>query len=206
MGLFVMLIIAVVTLLVVGPERMPEAVRGAAMTLGRLKRMFNSTKEEFEKQIGADDIRLELHNEQIMDNLKKMEADFAEIDSDLNKLTQADEDRLFMEEDNYQDPPEFRGEDLHPKKHQPEEPFAFNEPPADEELTVSNAPPSYVKSQTDKEPASNKKLIAGKSPSITETSAPKETAPDSELSSQQKSAEKAQSEASTILNKNKLSV
>ena len=75
MGLFEMLIIAVVALLIVGPERMPEAVRGAAMTIGRLKRAFNSTKEEFEKQIGADDIRLELHNEQIMDNLKKMEAD-----------------------------------------------------------------------------------------------------------------------------------
>ncbi len=48
-----------------------QTVRGAAMTIGRLKRTFNSTKEEFEKQIGADDIRLELHNEQIMDNLKK---------------------------------------------------------------------------------------------------------------------------------------
>ena len=212
MGLFEMLIIAVVTLLVVGPERMPEAVRGAAMTLGRLKRMFNSTKEEFEKQIGADDIRLELHNEQIMDNLKKMEADFAEIDSDLNKLTQDDEDRLFMEEDNYQDPPEFRGEVLHAKKHQPEEPFAFNEPPADEEfsanveLTVSNVPPSYTAPQTNKEPATRKKSIAEKSPSTTETPAPKEAAPDSELSTQQPSSQTAQSEATTILNKNKLSV
>ena len=212
MGLFEMLIIAVVTLLVVGPERMPEAVRGAAMTLGRLKRMFNSTKEEFEKQIGADDIRLELHNEQIMDNLKKMEADFAEIDSDLNKLTQDDEDRLFMEEDNYQDPPEFRGEDLHAKKHQPEEPFAFNEPPADEEfsanveLTVSNVPPNYTAPQTNKEPATRKKSIAEKSPSTTGTPAPKEAAPDSELSTQQPSSQTAQSEATTILNKNKLSV
>jgi sec-independent protein translocase protein TatB len=127
MGLFEMLIIAIVALLIVGPERMPEAVRGAAMTIGRLKRMFNSTKEEFEKQIGADDIRLELHNEQIMDNLKKMKDDMSEIDSELTKLTEDDEDRKFMEEDNYQDPPEFRNEDLHSNKVASEDPFASNE-------------------------------------------------------------------------------
>jgi sec-independent protein translocase protein TatB len=184
MGLFEMLIIAVVALLVVGPERMPETVRGAAMTLGRLKRMFNSTKEEFEKQIGADDIRLELHNEQIMDNLKKMEADFAEIDSDLNKLTQDDEDRLFIEEDNYQDPPEFAVDSVNLKKSQPEEPFAFNEPPAAlkpsavkepsavkkplaiKASVTGNAPPPVTKTQgsensmSNKEPAANKKPLA----------------------------------------------
>ncbi len=112
MGLFEILLIAVVALLVVGPERMPEAVRGAAMTIGRFKRMFNNTKEEFEKQIGADDIRLQLHNEQIMENLKKMEEDIADIDNDVSKLTNVDIERQFMEQDDYQDPPEFREEEL----------------------------------------------------------------------------------------------
>lgn len=136
MGLFEMLIIAVVALLVVGPERMPEAVRGAAMTIGRFKRMFNNTKAEFEKQIGADDIRLQLHNENIMDNLKKMEADISEIDNDITKLTSEDEDKAFMEKDNYQDPPEFRGDELHSKLDDSNEPLAMNEPTAPESSSV----------------------------------------------------------------------
>jgi sec-independent protein translocase protein TatB len=211
MGLFEMLIIAVVALLVVGPERMPEAVRGAAMTLGRLKRTFNSTKEEFEKQIGADDIRLELHNEQIMDNLKKMEADFAEIDSDLTKLTQGDEDRLFMEEDNYQDPPEFRGEDLHSKKIEREEPFAFNEPPADIEPSAvieplaAKEPKANKKPSTSKKPAAKKPLSASKKTTAATktTTAAKKPSTNSKPSAQQTSAKAGQAEDDIILNKNK---
>ncbi len=91
MGLFEILIIAVVALLVVGPERMPEAVRGVALTLGRIKRTFNSAREEFEKQIGAEDIRRQLHNETVMANLEKMKQDMAEIGDDIegsvNKTT-----------------------------------------------------------------------------------------------------------------------
>lgn len=211
MGLFEMLIIAVVALLIVGPERMPEAVRGAAMTIGRLKRTFNSTKEEFEKQIGADDIRLELHNEQIMDNLKKMEADFAEIDSDLTKLTQGDEDRLFMEEDNYQDPPEFRGEDLHSKKTEREEPFAFNEPPADIEPSAVIEPVAVKEPKANKKPSTSKKSATKKPLSASrktttetkKTTAEKKPSTNSKPSAQQTSAKVGQAEDDIILNKNK---
>jgi sec-independent protein translocase protein TatB len=227
MGLFEMLIIAVVALLIVGPERMPEAVRGAAMTIGRLKRTFNSTKEEFEKQIGADDIRLELHNEQIMDNLKKMEADFAEIDSDLTKLTQGDEDRLFMEEDNYQDPPEFRGEVLHSEKIEREEPFAFNEPPADTEPSAViepstviepsavieplaakdpkvNKKPSTINKPATKKPSSASKKTAAKKTAATKTTtAAKKPSTNSKPSAQQTSVNVGQAEDDIILNKNK---
>ena len=76
MGLFEILLIAVVTLLVVGPERMPEAVRSVALTIGRLKRMLSSAREEIEKQVGADDIRQQLHNEAVMDAIAKSEESF----------------------------------------------------------------------------------------------------------------------------------
>ena len=72
MGFFEILLIAVVTLLVVGPERMPEAVRTVAMTLGRLKRAINSAREDLEQQVGADEIRLQLHNEAVMESLKNI--------------------------------------------------------------------------------------------------------------------------------------
>ena len=71
MGFFEILIVAVVTLLVVGPERMPEAVRAVALTIGRIKRAFHSAKSEIEEHIGADEIRRQLYNEEIMASEKK---------------------------------------------------------------------------------------------------------------------------------------
>lgn len=72
MGFFEILLIGVVTLLVVGPERMPEAVRSTALTIGRIKRAFHQAREEVEKQVGADEIRMQLHNEEVMENLEKL--------------------------------------------------------------------------------------------------------------------------------------
>ena len=141
MGLFEMLIIAVVALLVVGPERMPEAVRGVAMTIGRLKRMFNNTREEFEKHIGADDIRLQLHNEQIMENLKKIEQDTANIDSEI--------ERRFMAQDDYQDPLEFREDDTQQPEAKADEPLMKtpsdeSTSPLKEAFTEKNANPEKL--------------------------------------------------------------
>jgi sec-independent protein translocase protein TatB len=80
MGFFEILLIAVVTLLVVGPERMPDAVRSAALTIGRIKRAFNQAREEVEKQVGADEIRMQLHNEEVLENLEKFTQDVTTID------------------------------------------------------------------------------------------------------------------------------
>jgi len=86
MGLFEILLIAVVTLLVVGPERMPETVRSVALTIGRLKRMLSRAREEIEKQVGADDIRQQLHNEAVMDAIAKSEKMF-DLDEQLKEQT-----------------------------------------------------------------------------------------------------------------------
>ncbi|MNR30343.1 sec-independent translocase [compost metagenome] len=55
-----------VALLVLGPERLPGAARTAGLWIGRLKRSFNAIKQEVEREIGADDIRRQLHNEHIL--------------------------------------------------------------------------------------------------------------------------------------------
>lgn len=84
MGLFEILLIAVVTLLVVGPERMPEAVRSTALTIGRVKRMFSNARDEIEKHVGADEIRQQLHNEAVMDNLAKVKEGLSDIDQKID--------------------------------------------------------------------------------------------------------------------------
>jgi len=61
-----LLLVGLVALLVLGPERLPGAARTAGLWIGRLKRSFNSIKQEVEREIGADDIRRQLHNEHIL--------------------------------------------------------------------------------------------------------------------------------------------
>jgi sec-independent protein translocase protein TatB len=68
-GFSELLIIAVVGLLVIGPARLPETLRTLALWLGRLRRMASKLYQEVEREVGMDDVRRQLHNENIMDKL-----------------------------------------------------------------------------------------------------------------------------------------
>jgi sec-independent protein translocase protein TatB len=66
-----LLLIGTLSLLIMGPERLPGAVRSASLFIGRLRRSFNQIKSEIEREVGADEIKQQLHNENIMGNLEK---------------------------------------------------------------------------------------------------------------------------------------
>jgi sec-independent protein translocase protein TatB len=70
-GFFELLLIGIIALLVLGPERLPGAVRMVGLTIGRIKRGFADVKSQVEREIGADEIRQQLHNERVMSNLEK---------------------------------------------------------------------------------------------------------------------------------------
>ena len=74
-GFSELILIAVVALVVIGPDRLPGAARVAGMWVGRIKRSFNTIKEDVERELGADDIRRELHNEGILEKERKMLSD-----------------------------------------------------------------------------------------------------------------------------------
>ena len=75
-GFFELILVAVVGLVVIGPERLPDAVRTVALWIGRLKRTLRETRQELEQQIGADDIRRQLHNEDVMRSLQATKDEF----------------------------------------------------------------------------------------------------------------------------------
>jgi sec-independent protein translocase protein TatB len=68
-GFLELLVIALITLVVMGPERLPEAIRTLSLWIGRLKQLFASAQQELEKEVGMDDIRHQLHNEQVLREL-----------------------------------------------------------------------------------------------------------------------------------------
>lgn len=73
-----LVLIAIVGLLVIGPKRLPEALRALGLWIGRMRRSFNRVKNEIEKEIGMDEIRRQLHNEAVMEEMKRIERDVRE--------------------------------------------------------------------------------------------------------------------------------
>ena len=68
-GFLELLVIALITLVVMGPERLPEAIRSLSLWYGRLKQLWTKTRSEIETEVGMDDIRHQLHNEQVLKEL-----------------------------------------------------------------------------------------------------------------------------------------
>ena len=68
-GFLELLVIALITLVVLGPERLPEAIRAISLWIGRLKQLLAKTRQDIENEVGMDDIRHQLHNEQVLKDL-----------------------------------------------------------------------------------------------------------------------------------------
>lgn len=71
-GFTELLLVGLVALIVIGPERLPTAARTVGLLLGRVKRGISSIKEEVEREIGADEIKLQLRNEEILAKERKL--------------------------------------------------------------------------------------------------------------------------------------
>jgi sec-independent protein translocase protein TatB len=70
-GFSEILLIAVMGLMILGPERLPGAVRNTSLWVGRLRRSFNALRTEIEREVGVDDIQHQLRSEAIPDSLKE---------------------------------------------------------------------------------------------------------------------------------------
>lgn len=70
-GFTEMLLVAIVGLLVVGPERLPEAIRTSARWLAKLKRGYNAIKADVERELGADELRTQLRNDAITQSFEQ---------------------------------------------------------------------------------------------------------------------------------------
>lgn len=74
-----LMLAAVVALLVLGPERLPGALRSMGLALGRLRRAYYNVKTEVEREIGMDEVRRQLHNEQIMEDVRRVQQEVNSI-------------------------------------------------------------------------------------------------------------------------------
>ena len=90
-GFTEIVVIAVIALFVIGPERLPETVREISLWIGRIKRSLRETRLEIEQQLGADEIRRTLHNENVLQSLQHIKKD---VEDTLNQKVNFDQDSL----------------------------------------------------------------------------------------------------------------
>jgi len=81
-----LILVSVIALLVLGPERLPEALRTMGLWLGRLRRSFNTVKAEIEREIGMDEIRRQLHNEAVLADIKRIEDEVRATGEDAKRI------------------------------------------------------------------------------------------------------------------------
>ena len=65
------ILILVVALIVIGPERLPAAIKTAGLWIGRFRRSFYKVKAEIERELNTDEIRRQLHNESVIEEVEK---------------------------------------------------------------------------------------------------------------------------------------
>jgi len=82
-GFAELLLVSIVGLLVLGPERLPVAIRTISLWLGKFRRSFNSIRSEIERELNTDEIKREIHNDAVMQSLKAAEQDLKSAGQDI---------------------------------------------------------------------------------------------------------------------------
>ena len=71
-GFLELAIIAVVGLIVIGPERLPEVARTVGTWVGRFRRFVSSVKSDIERELRQDEIRKAIERDAGLDELKQI--------------------------------------------------------------------------------------------------------------------------------------
>ena len=94
-GFWELAIIAVIALLVIGPERLPKAARTAGLWVGRARRMVTDVKADIDREIRESDLaELKKAGEELKKTQSTIESAGAEIieDSELGELKKTGEE------------------------------------------------------------------------------------------------------------------
>lgn len=133
-GFWELALIGVVALLVLGPERLPHAVRMTAAFIGKIRRSFIDVRAEIEREIHADELRQRIQKEMEasgIDDLKDQLGHLRNTDSALRNYVdkQIEESGLKVLEDEMNG----HGHDVHDHDTAPNH-LESSDHPSEEEL------------------------------------------------------------------------
>ena len=79
-GFSELLFVAVIAIIVLGPEKLPEAMKAFGKFIGRLKRMWNDATADIRREIELEEMKAEM--EKYKEELQKLQK---KIDNDVNE-------------------------------------------------------------------------------------------------------------------------
>ena len=88
-GFFELMLIGVVALLVVGPERLPKLARTAGMWLGKGKQMINSVKADIAKEMKAEELKKIMEQQEQLNPVHEIMEDTKKTLNDIEKETRS---------------------------------------------------------------------------------------------------------------------
>lgn len=133
-------LVAIVGLMVIGPKQLPDALRTLGLWLGRMRRSFNAVKSEIEREIGMDDIRRQLHNEAVLDEMKRIEENMRGAGDDIKNTIHSG----------------VTGDDVTPADETALETPAGNMPTSSTSTTLPNEPSSSESTADSRSDSANK--------------------------------------------------
>ena len=74
-GFLELILILIIGLIVIGPEKLPDTYKFIIKNLKLLRNAFDDAKSEIERNIGADEIKQDIHNEIRLKELEDNEED-----------------------------------------------------------------------------------------------------------------------------------
>lgn len=77
-GFSEILLLVAIALIVIGPKRLPEAARFLGYWIGKLRRSLQNARNDMERELGIDDIRREVHNQLLLEQLESERQQVAE--------------------------------------------------------------------------------------------------------------------------------
>lgn len=95
-GFSELLIIFVVALLVVGPERLPVVAKKVGLYIGRMKRSFQSIKDEVEQELEIEAVKAKLKENAMIAEAKELEE---ELSKTVERVKQADDETRSVTDD-----------------------------------------------------------------------------------------------------------
>ncbi|MGB5438548.1 MAG: Sec-independent protein translocase protein TatB [Gammaproteobacteria bacterium] len=70
-GFWELVFIAIITLLVVGPERLPKIARMAGLWLGKMRGFVSSVKQDIDRELAADELKAALEKQAAVPELEE---------------------------------------------------------------------------------------------------------------------------------------
>lgn len=80
-----LLLVSVVALVVIGPEKLPSTIRTLSLWLGRLRHSLMTLRDEIEAEIGAEDLKRQLQDDELLRDVKETRDQLDEIISSAKK-------------------------------------------------------------------------------------------------------------------------